>query len=157
MTDRTVLKPWTRREFLYTTAATAGAFAGASLWRPAALLAATPRVGGTLKLSISTRPKTLNPLSQINNAGYLLGEMLYAGLTRIEKDMTPVPDIADAWKSNDDASEFVFTLRQGVRFHHGPEVTADDVVASTARSPTSSPRAARPCASRWTAPMPTCR
>lgn len=35
--------------------------------------------------------------------------------------------LAHAWKRNDDATEWMFHLRKGIRFHHGREVTSDDV------------------------------
>ncbi len=35
--------------------------------------------------------------------------------------------LAHAWKRNEDATEWRFHLRKGVRFHHGREVTSDDV------------------------------
>ncbi|MPZ98582.1 MAG: hypothetical protein GEU80_04435 [Dehalococcoidia bacterium] len=48
------------------------------------------------------------------------------------------PDLAESWQVNDDATEFVFTLRQGVKFHNidpvnGREFTSDDVRASIER------------------------
>lgn len=38
-----------------------------------------------------------------------------------------VPGLAHAWKRNDDATEWTFYLRKGIRFHHGREMTSDDV------------------------------
>lgn len=38
-----------------------------------------------------------------------------------------VPGLAHAWKRNEDATEWTFYLRKGIRFHHGREVTPDDV------------------------------
>lgn len=38
-----------------------------------------------------------------------------------------VPCLAHAWKRNKDATEWLFHLRKGIRFHHGREVTSDDV------------------------------
>ncbi|MBO9599849.1 MAG: ABC transporter substrate-binding protein, partial [Cohnella sp.] len=35
--------------------------------------------------------------------------------------------LAHAWKRNEDATEWIFHLRKGIRFHHGREVTSDDV------------------------------
>jgi MarR-like DNA-binding transcriptional regulator SgrR of sgrS sRNA len=44
-----------------------------------------------------------------------------------------VPGLAHAWDSNADATEWTFYLRKGVRFHHGRELTADDVRFSLER------------------------
>ncbi|RKP56857.1 ABC transporter substrate-binding protein [Cohnella endophytica] len=37
------------------------------------------------------------------------------------------PGVAHAWEMNADATEWTFHLRKGIRFHHGRELTADDV------------------------------
>lgn len=120
----------TRREFLSTSTATLGALATASLWRPSTLMAAAPRSGGILRVSVAERATSLNPFTQINNVGYLLSEMSYMGVTRIGPDMKPQPDAAESWTANDDASEFTFKLREGLTFHDGKKVTAEDAVHS---------------------------
>lgn len=38
------------------------------------------------------------------------------------------PSLAHFWESNKDYTEWTFYLRKGVRFHHGKQMTADDVV-----------------------------
>jgi len=43
------------------------------------------------------------------------------------------PGLAEFWKSSRDGLTWTFTLRKGVRFHHGRELTADDVVYSLTR------------------------
>ena len=51
-------------------------------------------------------------------------------LMKIDPDtMEAVPDLAESVETVSD-SEYIFHLRQGVKFHHGKEFTADDVVAT---------------------------
>lgn len=38
-----------------------------------------------------------------------------------------IPCLAHAWEVNEDATEWIFYLRKGIRFHHGRELTSDDV------------------------------
>ena len=45
----------------------------------------------------------------------------------------PEPWLAEEWEVNDDATEFTFHLREGVNFHDGTPLTADDVVFSLNR------------------------
>lgn len=42
------------------------------------------------------------------------------------------PEMAESWE-NPDPTQFIFRLRQGVQFHHGTEMVADDVVFSYER------------------------
>jgi peptide/nickel transport system substrate-binding protein len=43
-----------------------------------------------------------------------------------------VPALAESWEVNDEATEYTFTLRQGVTFHNGATFEANDVVATYA-------------------------
>jgi ABC-type transport system substrate-binding protein len=42
----------------------------------------------------------------------------------------PVAALAESWEANPDATEWTFTLRQGVKFHNGASLDANDVVAT---------------------------
>ena len=44
----------------------------------------------------------------------------------------PVAGLAEEWSANDDLTEWTFTLRQGVTFHNGAALDANDVVMSYA-------------------------
>ncbi|MGH2592368.1 MAG: ABC transporter substrate-binding protein, partial [Anaerolineae bacterium] len=43
-----------------------------------------------------------------------------------------IPSLAESWEANDDLTEWTFTLRQGVKFHNGADLDANDVVLSYA-------------------------
>ena len=90
----------------------------------------TPQRGGTLRIAHSTRIATLNVLQLSGPAEYPVVDMLYSGLTRLDPDMEPLPDLAAEWSGNDEATEFTFVLRSGVTFHDGTPLTSDDVVAT---------------------------
>lgn len=109
----------------------AGSAAGALLAFGAhGALAATPASGGVLRVAISVTPSVLNPMLTRVNSEYMLGEMLYSGLTALGHDMAAKPDLATEWSSNEDASEWRFTLRRDAKFTNGEPLTAADVVAS---------------------------
>jgi len=44
------------------------------------------------------------------------------------------PALAESWTTNDDATEWTFTLREGVTFHDGTALDADAVIASIQRT-----------------------
>ena len=90
--------------------------------------AQTPRRGGTLKISVDQAPSKLNPILHRVGPEYLLGEMLYSGLTRLGPDMTAQPDLALSWTPNDALTEWTFKLRPNVKFHDGSAFSARDVV-----------------------------
>ena len=114
-----------RRDFLKSSAGAAAlAFGIAAM--PA--FAATP--GGTLRISVNVTPSRLNPMLVRVNAEYMLAEMLYSNLTTLAPDMSAKPDLALDWRSNEDASEWRFRLRENAVFSNGQPVTSADVVAS---------------------------
>lgn len=95
-----------------------------------ALAANAPRRGGTLRISVDQAASVLNPLKARVNPEYLLGELLYSGLTRLAPDMTAEPDLALRWSNSDDLKEWRFELRPGLTFHDGSPCTAADVAAT---------------------------
>lgn len=114
-----------RRQFLLS-----GAALGVSaIGLPAtSAFAATP--GGTLRVGLNITPNKLNPMLTRVNSEYMLGEMLYSGLTTLATDMSAQPDLALEWSSNEDATQWRFVLRENARFSNGVPVTSNDVVAS---------------------------
>ena len=99
--------------------------AAAALSTP--LRAQTARGGGTLRVSVEQAPVKLSPLQHRVGPEYLLGELLYSGLTRLGPGMEAEPDLATSWSANPALTEWMFTLRPGVTFHDGSALTAADV------------------------------
>ena len=91
---------------------------------------AQPTKGGTLRVSVDQAPVKLNPLLHRVAPEYLLGDMLYSGLTRLGPTMAAEPDLALSWTASADLTEWDFVLRQDVTFHDGSAFTAADVVAT---------------------------
>jgi len=60
-------------------------------------------------------------------------EQVYDSLLGYEfGGVAPVPALATAWEPNTDATEWTFTLREGVTFHNGATFDSNDVVATYA-------------------------
>jgi peptide/nickel transport system substrate-binding protein len=109
---------------------TAGLAAAIPALRIQGALAAAPRRGGVLRISVDQAVSVLNPLASRVNPEYLVAELLYSGLTRLTTKMVAEPDLATGWTANEALTEWTFTLRKGVTFHDGSPCTAKDVVAS---------------------------
>ncbi|MDP3761193.1 MAG: ABC transporter substrate-binding protein [Ramlibacter sp.] len=93
--------------------------------------AQAPARGGTLRISVSQRINTLNPLRHSNTSDYMTGELMYSGLCRLGRKMEALPDLATEWRSNAALTEWTFKLRPRAMFRGvNREVKPRDVVAS---------------------------
>ena len=64
---------------------------------------------------------------------FTVTEKIMSRLVRPGLDGKPAPDLALSWSSNANATEWIFKLREGVKFHSGQPFTAADVVYSLKR------------------------
>ena len=64
---------------------------------------------------------------------FQITEKIMNRLVRPGLDGKPSPDLAVSWSANDDATEWTFQLRSGVKFHDGSSFGAEDVVYSLGR------------------------
>lgn len=58
---------------------------------------------------------------------------VFEGLVKPDSDGNLIPAVAESYKVSDDGTTYTFTLREGVKFHSGDPVTADDVIYSIKR------------------------
>lgn len=89
--------------------------------------------GDTLTVGIVLSIKTLDP--QNTTAGVMYGVAMHVSETLVGVENGKiVPLLAESWKMLDDKVTYEFTLKQGVKFHNGDVMTADDVVYSFQRA-----------------------
>jgi len=60
-------------------------------------------------------------------------EQVFDGLVQFDENLNVVPCIAKSWEASRDGLMWTFHLRQGVKFHHGREVNANDFVYTFTR------------------------
>jgi peptide/nickel transport system substrate-binding protein len=88
----------------------------------------TPKSGGTLKMAWASSPRTIDPALAIQGDEYMITQNVYDNLTRVDDKLQVQPVLASRWSADPQARVWTFTLRQGVKFHHGRELKASDVV-----------------------------
>ena len=113
-------------------------FALTALLGTSALLAtqaarAEPVRGGTLNYVLDRESATILPINTTQYAAMVVGPKIFDGLLAYEKDFTPIPQLATAWEVAPDFLQYRFTIREGVRWHDGKPLTADDVAFSLQR------------------------
>lgn len=90
----------------------------------------TPKRGGTLRLGISggDNIEGINPLMPGPVADYGRIPQVYEPLLTWDQNLQPSPCLAESVTSNSDATQWTIKVRQGVTFHDGKPLTADDVI-----------------------------
>jgi oligopeptide transport system substrate-binding protein len=91
------------------------------------------RDAGMYRRPLGGDPATLDPPRITDIYGRSVAEQIFDGLVTFDQTLAIVPALADHWRASRDGLTWTFTLRKGARFHHGREVTADDVVFSFTR------------------------
>jgi peptide/nickel transport system substrate-binding protein len=99
----------------------------------ALLMANVASAQTTLKVVMLSDLKILDP---IWTTAYIVrdhGYMIYDTLLALDDKLAIKPQMLDSWKVSDDKLTYTFILRDGLKFHDGAPVTADDCVASLKR------------------------
>jgi peptide/nickel transport system substrate-binding protein len=99
------------------------------------VMAATPKKGGSLRMASNLHGPndTLDPIIFTSTIDYTRGRATYNSLCQIGEGLVPNPDLAESFEPNKNATEWTFKIREGVTFHDGKPLTADDVVYSMQR------------------------
>jgi peptide/nickel transport system substrate-binding protein len=103
-------------------------------WLCAALLACSGWAAQAqeLRIGLSSNPATMDPHFNNNDAVSAMLSHAYETLVALDPDTQLVPGLAVSWKALNDTT-WEFKLRDGVKFHDGSPLSADDVVFSLER------------------------
>jgi peptide/nickel transport system substrate-binding protein len=88
-----------------------------------------PQSGGAVTWAIESDVVNLIPFGAVNTSNHWGKEFLYDSLLEWDRDLIVQPALAERWEAPDERT-WIFYLRQGVKFHNGQELTAEDVVYS---------------------------
>ena len=86
--------------------------------------------GGTLKVAYPTQPQTLDPHATTAEATRDIAKLIYESLVTLNSNYEVMPQLAESYTISEDRKTVTFKLRDGVKFHNGNEMTAEDVVSS---------------------------
>lgn len=94
---------------------------------------ATDTAGGELRIAYPAQPPVLDPhISTVIATSEVMGHV-FETLVTVDEDYGIQPMLADSYEQSDDGKIITFHLREGVMFHNGKEMKAEDVVASMNR------------------------
>lgn len=93
-----------------------------------AVSVAVPAQGGVLIEGMIGPARFLNPLLATSEADEAITQLVYSGLMRASPQGELVPDLAESYVISPDGTVYTFKLREGLTFHDGSSLTAEDVV-----------------------------
>lgn len=94
---------------------------------------AGPKYGGSLVFATSIDVPSLEPHLEAADAWHRRKALIYENLTWVDNDVVVKPQLAESWTISSDGLQYTFKLRQGVKFHNGKELDAEDVKYSLER------------------------
>jgi len=95
----------------------------------AACSAQQTQPAGMLRVGLAQMPMTLDPRFATDAASTRVQELMHRGLIRLDERFQPQGDLAVSWM-HPEPLLWVFRLRDGIHFHDGTAVTAQDVAAT---------------------------
>ncbi len=92
----------------------------------AALLPLAAPQASEIRIGFTTDALTLDPANHRNRETETIIRNLYDGILTRDADMKIVPEIAQSWAQTSPTT-FEFTIRKGIKFHDGSDLTVEDI------------------------------
>ena len=86
-----------------------------------------PADGGSISMGTIGEASNLIPYVSSDSASHEVSDLIFVSLLRYNKDLQPEPWAAESWSMEDGGKRLRFTLRKGILWEDGQELTADDV------------------------------
>ncbi len=98
-----------------------------TLFIPMEAAADAPKSGGTVTMAIRKDLRVLNPLVRTSSTDQSIRELMFESLLTLDEQGRIKPNLAESWKISSDGKTYTFKVREGVKFHNGQEMTAEDL------------------------------
>lgn len=93
-----------------------------------------PPQDGILRMPLLTNPPDLDPILISDTTSHGIASRIFSTLVTYDPQLNLIPGLAEEMPTiSRDGLTYTFTLRKGIRFHHGREVVASDVKYSLSR------------------------
>lgn len=93
-----------------------------------AVYGSEPSYGDAIVVSSISDARTLVPILASDSASSDICGMIFNGLTKYDKNVRLVGDLAESWDILEDGLVIVFHLRKNIKWHDGAPFTAKDVL-----------------------------
>ncbi|CUH53991.1 ABC transporter substrate-binding protein [Shimia marina] len=135
LSRQTAVGALSRRKFLGRAGALGVSAAAANTMLSSAVHAAGPQKGGTLRIGLQGGSTTdsMDPALAANTTAVNLIRMWGEPLVELTDDGGIQGKVAESFEASADATAWTFTVRKGITFSNGQEVTAADVAATIER------------------------
>ncbi|MFJ7734980.1 ABC transporter substrate-binding protein [Lysinibacillus sp. NPDC097287] len=95
----------------------------------------------TLNIAVTAQPPGLDSSLTVSTVALGISLNIFEQLYTLNASYEPTPMLAESVEQSEDGLTYTFKLREGVKFHNGKEMTAEDVEASMNRWLATSSRA----------------
>lgn len=90
-------------------------------------------LGSSVTVGIAQDVDSLDPHKAVNAGSEEVLFNVFEGLMKASPDGGVIPAVASDYEMSEDGMSYTFTLREGVKFHNGNDVTIEDVLYSLER------------------------
>ena len=99
----------------------------------ASQLTGAGRAESVIRIAVMADLKNIDPIWTTAYISRDHGYMVYDTLFSLDENLRPQPQMVGSYSISDDGLTYAFTLRDGLKWHDGTPVTAEDCVASVRR------------------------
>ncbi|HEX2990063.1 MAG TPA: ABC transporter substrate-binding protein, partial [Anaerolineales bacterium] len=89
-----------------------------------------PALPAVLRIGWAGSPDTINPGTAVLSEAYTIFALVYDTIYEYQLDGTYTLDVAESADVSEDGLTWTFTIRDGIQFHDGEPMTAEDVAFS---------------------------